>query len=150
MKVLILTCGTGEGHNSAANALKLHLDRAQIQCTIADPLSFKSKKTSERAASMYSTIISKTPWFFGLIYVIGKVYDDMRLPSPVLWYNSRYAKQLQKYIADEQFTHVVCTHLFAMQAMTAVRKKFKLSIPCYDTFLQGYQAGRLFRGDRIC
>ena len=34
MKVLILSCNTGEGHNSAAKALKGHLDAHNEECVI--------------------------------------------------------------------------------------------------------------------
>ena len=152
MKILILSCSTGEGHNSAAYALADKLRSAHgAECTVIDPISFKNDKTRDLVSAAYNKLISSAPGVFGVIYKLGAFYEWLRLPSPVYYANSRYAEALYKYISDENFDRIVCTHLFAMQAMTAVRKKFGLSLPCYgvltdyttipfysDTDLDGY------------
>lgn len=44
MKVLILSTGTGEGHNSAAKAVKEQFEKRGIPCELADVLNFASDK----------------------------------------------------------------------------------------------------------
>lgn len=44
MKVLIMSCDTGEGHNSAARALVGAFNRRNIDCTLIDPLVFRGAK----------------------------------------------------------------------------------------------------------
>ena len=61
MKLLILSCGTGQGHNSAARALEEACRRRQIECVTADPLSFGQKKTAHVVAATYNGIIKNTP-----------------------------------------------------------------------------------------
>lgn len=130
-KVLILSCSTGEGHNSAAKAIEASLNAKNITCEVKDVLTFKSEKSSNRIAGLYNTLIKKAPTLFGLVYTLGKFYDDLRLPSPVYKANAEYADKLYKYITENGYDRVICTHLFAMQAMTAIRRKFYLSARCY-------------------
>lgn len=150
MKVLILTCSTGEGHNSAARAIAEFLTDSGVENQICDPLDFKSGKAAARAEKIYGNTIRYAPKFFGFVYALGKFYDFLRLPNPVYAANAACAKSLGEHIKRGGFTHVICTHLFAMQAMTAVRKKYA-AVPCYgvltdytaipfykDTDLDGY------------
>lgn len=44
MRILILSCNTGEGHNSSAKAIKAYMDRCGIECEIRDTLTFAGKK----------------------------------------------------------------------------------------------------------
>lgn len=129
--VLILTCSTGEGHNSAARALQSALFAAGIASEIADPVSFQSERMQHAVSSLYNNMIKKTPAVFGAIYKLGDLYSSTNLPSPVYWANAQYAQALQKYIITKAFDAVVCTHLYGMEVMTAIREKGRFQIPCY-------------------
>lgn len=131
MKILLLSCSTGEGHNSAARAIAEGLAERGISSEIADPLNFKNGKAAQRAADAYTRTIRHAPLLFGTIYAIGRIYDKSRLPNPVYHYNAGCARGLSAYIAANGFTHVICTHLFAMHAVTAARRKCGLSVPLY-------------------
>lgn len=130
-KVLILSCNTGEGHNSAAKAIQANLTEKRVPCELKDVLTFKSEKASERISRLYNTAIKKVPTLFGIAFTLGKVYDDLRLPSPIYKANAGYADKLYRYIIENGFNRIVCTHLFAMMAVTAVRRKYRLSAACY-------------------
>lgn len=130
MKVLILSCSTGEGHNSAAKAISETLVSMNIDCTIMDPIVLKSKKVSNTVASAYNGLIRKAPGLFGIVYKLGSFYEWLRLPSPVYWANSKCAGELYEYIRNNQIDAVICTHIFGMQSMTAVRRKYG-PVPCY-------------------
>lgn len=130
-KVLILTCSTGEGHNSAARALETALRRENIACELADPVSFQSERAKNTIASLYNNTIRKAPSIFGLVYKLGDIYSASKLPSPVYWANSKYAQALQTYILEQKFDAVICTHLYGMEAMTAIRKDSDFPVPCY-------------------
>lgn len=130
-KILILSCGTGEGHNSAAYAIEAGLTAENIACEVKDVLTFKSERASRRVAALYNGVITKAPKLFGLVYTLGKWYDALRLPSPVYRANAGYADKLYEYIKINGYNRIVCTHFFAMQAVTAVRRKYNLSVGCY-------------------
>lgn len=131
MKLLILSCGTGQGHNSAARAVEEACRRRQIDCVTADPLSFGHKKAARVVAATYNGIIKNTPRAFGVIYKAGDLFSSTRLRSPVYFANTLYARTMGEYIRENGFTAIVSTHLFAMEALTRLRKTGELAIPCY-------------------
>ncbi len=99
MKILILSCGTGEGHNSAAKAVYDNLKGKNTECEIRDVLSFKSERAARRAAEVYSAVIKRAPLLFGAAYALGGLYDRAGLPSPIYYSNAKYAEKLCGYIA---------------------------------------------------
>lgn len=129
-KILILTCSTGEGHNSAAYAVQEALQRQGAECELKDPVSFQSERMQHFVASLYNNTIKKTPHVFGAVYKLGRLYSDSGLPSPVYWANAHYSEPLKQYILDQKFDAVVCTHLYGMEAMSAVLKDTKFTVPC--------------------
>lgn len=126
-----MSCDTGEGHNSAARALVGAFNRRNIDCTLIDPLIFRGRKASEIVSASYTAMLRKAPALFGIIYKAGDIYSSTRIVSPVYYANSKYAPGLREYIEDKGFDAVVSTHLFPMEALTAIRKKGGFNIPCY-------------------
>ncbi len=61
MKVLLLSCSTGEGHNSAAKAVCETLTANGVECEIKDPVSFNHEKSPKRVAKAYNNLIKKPP-----------------------------------------------------------------------------------------
>lgn len=131
MKVLILSCNTGEGHNSAAYAIQEALRGLGEQCEIMDALRFGGKKSSAFVSSSFDSMIRKAPGAFGIVYKAGDIYSSTRIISPVYFANALYAKSLLEYIVGNQFDAVICTHLFPMEALTYIRRKYRLAIKCY-------------------
>lgn len=129
MKVLILSCNTGEGHNSAANAIRSHLVSTGIDCTIKDTLTFLGKKASERVSDFY--IYSTHSNLFGHIYQIGSTINEVfdHLKSPVYLWNSTYSRKLEAYIQSNRFDAVICVHLFPALAISSIRAKGHCQIP---------------------
>ena len=54
MKVLILTCNTGGGHNAAAAALRRELESRGHTCAVADALSFGPMHFSEAISRLHT------------------------------------------------------------------------------------------------
>ena len=131
MKVLILSCDTGCGHNSAAAALSDELRRRGIEHTVFDPLTLGGKRTDRIVSASYSGMLRKAPSAFGVIYRVGDLYSSTGITSPVYLANAVYAKKLQAYITNGGYDRVICTHLFAMEAMTAIKRRLGGSVPCY-------------------
>ncbi len=130
-KVLLLSCSTGEGHNSAARAVKEELENAGIISEIADPISFRGQKTQNFVSSCYNNMIKNTPSLFGVVYKAGLIYDSTGMPSPVYMANSSYADTLWKYIEENKYDAVISTHIFGMEALTAIRRKLGRLVPSY-------------------
>lgn len=85
---------------------------------------------------------------FGAIYKAGKAVDRVRFQSPVYYANTVYAKKLAAYILDEKFDAVVCTHLFAMEALTYIKKCGLLTVPSYGV-LTDYTCIPFFEETRL-
>ena len=130
-KILLLTCGTGEGHNSAASAVAEALHARGVETVRRDPVSFAGEKAKKAVSGAYNGIIRRTPKMFGAIYKAGEAVDRVRFRSPVYYANTLYAKKLAAYILEEKFDAVVCTHLFAMEALTYIKKRELLTVPSY-------------------
>ena len=131
MKILILSCDTGCGHNSAAAALADELERRGIEHTVFDPLTLGGKNTERIVSSSYTGMLRKAPSAFGAIYRAGDLYSSTGITSPIYLANAMYAKRLNAYIMGGCYDRVICTHLFAMEAMTAIKRRLGSSVPCY-------------------
>lgn len=131
MKILILSCRTGEGHNSAAKAVKEALDDFGAECELVDALTFSGRRPNEIVTNSYNRMIVKAPNMFGLIYKAGDLYSSTKLASPVYWANSLYAERLRAYIENGGFTAVVCSHLFPMETLTWLKRRGEITQKCY-------------------
>ena len=136
MKVLILSCNTGAGHNSAAKAIKEALDDDGHTCNIMDALSFGGQKASDLVCDAYIEMVKKAPKLFGEIYKMGNKLGQLnqettKMRSPVYYVNKLYAKALEDYINQNNYDAVICVHIFAAEAMTSLKKHKKIHIPFY-------------------
>lgn len=131
MKILILSCYTGEGHNSAAFAVKEALERFGVTCVIADPVLFRSKRAQKFVSSFYNGMIKNVPSTFGILYKAGVLYDSTGITSPVYYANASYAQCLYQYITENGFDAVISTHLYGMEALTAIKRKAIFDVPFY-------------------
>lgn len=129
MKVLILSCNTGEGHNSSAMAIKHAMDAQGIECDKEDTLALVSEYVSRKASDIY--VYTTKQNLFGVMYKIGSLVSNTTdwIKSPVYLGNKLYAEKLYRKIVDGGYTAVVCTHLFPAEALTALRKKAQLTLP---------------------
>lgn len=128
MKVLILSCNTGQGHNSAALAVYKNLCSHNVTCEFMDALLFAGKRTSQAVSKTYINVASKTPHIFGLAYRAGGFISNTRTKSPVYFANTRYAKQMYNYIIGNHYDVVITSHLFPAQTLTYIKHKYKLNI----------------------
>ncbi|MBO5248529.1 MAG: hypothetical protein J6B54_04450 [Clostridia bacterium] len=131
MKVLILTCHTGDGHNSAACAMAREMESRGWEYEIADPIGIRSKRAEKVVCSCYNGLIRHTPKAFGLVYHVGRAVSNIPLKSPVYYANGVYASRIERYIEKGGFDAILCTHLFGMEAVTALRRRKGFSAPAY-------------------
>lgn len=131
MKVLLLSCNTGEGHNSAARAIKEQFDAREIPCVIENALGFASERFSEYICNTYVKITLHTPKLFGWSYKVGRDIASPKRKSPVYLANKLYAEALGKYIQENGFDTVIMPHVFPAEAMTALRRAGKCDARLY-------------------
>ena len=129
--ILLLSCETGEGHTRAAEAIAAELSRRGIRNELFDPLLYAGRRAEQAASESYTAMTEKSPELFNRLYRAGDIYDSTGLPSILYRATSRYAESLRSFIELNGFTAVVCTHLFPMEAMTALRKEGGFTVPCW-------------------
>ena len=131
MKILILSCNTGEGHNSCAKALQIAMQRRGITCEIQNTLALVSEGLSQRVGDAY--LFSTRGSLFEFVYKFGGFVSDNidAWQSLVYGANRLYAKKLYDYIKNHYIDVVVCVHLFPAEAITALRRNMLLDVPSY-------------------
>ena len=108
MKVLILSCKTGGGHDAAGMALKEELESRGHQGIMFDYLVLAGQKVSNAVEDVYVNTVKKTPHVFGAVYNIGMAVSRIARKSPVYYVNSRMAKYLQPYLEEEDLMQFLC------------------------------------------
>jgi len=129
MKILILSCNTGEGHNSSAKAVKAYMDSRSIDCEIRDTLTFAGTNISNNISKAYNYSIRGRLFYH--LYNIGDFVSNhlTRVKSPVYYANRLYADKLYQYICRYNYDAIVAVHLFAAEALTALKRDYKLPVP---------------------
>lgn len=130
MKILLLSCDTGEGHNSAAKAMLEYLQLCHIESDMADTLGLVSVYVSQKASELY--VFSTRTSLFKMLYKAGEFVSDTNknnVKSPVYLANKLYCGKLLDYIQDNRFDAIICTHIFPAEAITALKRKHKITVP---------------------
>lgn len=131
MKVLILSCNTGQGHNTAGLALLEALTARGIPAEMHDALSFAHKRASVAVSGSYVKMTQVRPAMFGRLYRAGSAISNPRFKSPVYYANALYAGRLMQFITENGFDTVLCPHLFPAEALTYLRRKHGLKVRVY-------------------
>ena len=127
VKVLILSCNTGGGHNSAATAIKECFDIHGHRCEILDTLALFSKSFSRAISKGHVFVYRHLPRLFGATYRFEEKHNNK-----VLYYaNATTADELYKYISESKFDAVIAVHVFAELTLTEIRKKYAPNIKMY-------------------
>lgn len=133
VKFLVLSCNTGQGHNSAASAIREKFISMGHECVLKDALRYNSKIFSRSISESYNKIVLHAPRAFGAGYNFSKSrkYRGGRVKSPVYAVNMSYSKELYDDIVLENYDAVICTHIFPAQALTHAKHKHGLDIPVF-------------------
>lgn len=125
MNALILSCNTGEGHNSCARAVKECFERHGDSCRIEDALCFISKGASRFISRWHVRMYRYMPWLFKLGYRFSEKHpggmDDGTLPYRFI---GEGTETLCKYIIQNHIDTVICPHVFSAIMVTELRKKY--------------------------
>lgn len=129
MKTLILSCTTGEGHNSAAKAIKEVYDLNGDYCAISDALGFISKGLSKFVAKSHIILYRHFPKLFNFGYTYCENHPSILAPGSLVYkIFSKGTEKLYKYITDNGFDTVICTHSFAAVILTEIINRYQLTI----------------------
>ena len=131
MKTLLLSCSTGEGHNHCARAVRRALEAMGHSTDFFDFLHLFGEPGPIPIESLLNVISTKVPNLFGLMYRAGERVSELGVTSPVYLVNTTYGQRLSEFINERGYEAVVCSHLFPMETLTYIRRRYALKARCY-------------------
>ena len=118
MKILILSCNTGEGHNAAGKAIREAAIRCGHTADMLDMFLLSGKKTSHAVGGAYVELVKHMPHAFGMLYKIGMAISSNKHKSPVYYANALMAKKLAACLSQHDYDIIVTPHLYPAETMT--------------------------------
>lgn len=134
LNYLILSCKTGGGHDAAANAIKDSLILAGHDAFVFDYLTLRSKKTAKTVADFYIKTVQTAPAAFGFAYKIALAWGKHTKRSPIYAFNTAMVKYLKKYLEENSYDGIICTHLYPAETLTAMKRRGIATPPVFFVF----------------
>lgn len=129
MRALILTCNTGEGHNSSAAAIKEEFIQRGIDCDIADALGFISGKLSEFISNWHVRIYRYAPKAFRSGYSYSEkhesIFSDQKLLYKCL---ASGVDRMYGAVIHGRYDLLVCVHVFSALMVTELKQRYDIHI----------------------
>lgn len=128
--VLILSVTAGNGHNSAAAALKEQFDRMGIACHIMDLFQYLSPIAAKLISDGYDQLTKR----FRLVWKIGygvALHDTTFKIPPRLIASPSNLQSMEQYLQDQDITHVVFTHPFAGVLLQTLKHYQAIALPTF-------------------
>lgn len=114
MRVLILSCNTGGGHNACAGAVQEAFAQRGDQCDIADALHFVSDRLSRFMAWGHTIMYRHVPGLFRVGYGFAERYPQILEDDAVVYkLLTGGTEQLCAHIRRGGYDTVICTHVFS-------------------------------------
>lgn len=128
-RVLLLSCNTGEGHNSCAKAIKEAFDERNMQCDLVDALEFVSPWFAKWVSRGHTYIYRHHPRLFRIGYRFSEKHPELfKEKSFVHGLLSLSCDPLASYIWDRGYDIVICPHVFSALMLTTSMQRNGLKL----------------------
>lgn len=132
MRILILSCNTGGGHNSAAAAVKEYLESVGVSCEIKDALAFESEMKSDFISWGHVFIYKNIPRLFGASYKFIENHPPKPGSQSMIYeIVKKGAENLHDFLLETGYDIIISTHIFASMILTEIRKKYPIKFKTY-------------------
>lgn len=132
MRVAMLSCNTGEGHNSTANAVREVLEQRGVECEMLDVLACLSEKFSKFVCNWHTRIYRYGPKLFDVGYRAAETSEsEPNETTPIYELLSLGAKKLKVWLEEGHFDVILCVHVFSGMMMTEVRRNWDIRTPSF-------------------
>ncbi len=129
-----MSCSTGGGHNSAAQAMVKEFRHRGWNVTFFDPYTLRSQAMAERVGSAYVSLVQLSPKLFGAVYQIGRLYQEgetkLDLPNPVLAVQKKTALVLHAWLKEHPVDLILCSHPYPGLMLTWLKQHGYSVPPC--------------------
>jgi len=122
LDALILSCGTGGGHDAAARAICEAMEARGHRAVVLNPYTLKSGRLASGINNTYISAARDAPRAFGAVYALGEAYRQLPFRSPVYFVNHGMNGILGEYLEENRFDTVITTHLFPAEILTNMRR----------------------------
>lgn len=127
--VIILSCSTGQGHNSCAEAIRETLEEKNISCRICDSLDFVSPRVSRFVSWGHSFMYRHIPGLFRWGYRLSEEHPGVFEKSSVIYRILRRGTgRMYDYLTAGKYDTVICTHMFAALSVTELLERHPLQV----------------------
>ncbi len=132
MRLLILSCNTGEGHNSAAKAIKEQFIKQNADCDIKDALSFWSPEKSKLISKGHVFIYRRLPKLFGVSYRFEENHPPKNGDESLIYeLVTKGCDSLSEFLVENSYDAIICTHVFSAMMVTELKRRCRVSLPSY-------------------
>lgn len=123
MRILILSCSIGGGHDACARAVSDEMTERGNECVTRDALRFVFRGLPAVFSRSHVWVYRHTPALFGKVYRFGETHPaSFRQGTLFRRLFRRGTKKLGVYLREGGFDTVICTHVFpAMMVSDALR-----------------------------
>ena len=131
MDTLILSCGTGGGHDAAGAAVAQALAARGHAVRTLNPYTLKGGRIADAVNNAYIHLVQRAPSAFGVAYSLGNAYRRLPIPSPVYQLNRQMEPALEQYLDEARPDAIVATHLFPAEILTNMKRRGRPVPPTY-------------------
>ena len=132
MRLIILSCNTGEGHNSAAKAIKERFEKSGHECVIKDALAYWSPEKSKLISKGHVFIYRRLPKLFGISYNFEENHPPKDGDQSLMYdLVIKGCDSLYEDLMSCGYDKIICTHVFPSMMVTELKKRKNLDIPSY-------------------
>lgn len=125
MEALILSCGTGGGHNAAGKAIEEELILRGHKAVMINPYNLAGDKLPKRVDGAYIKLATDAPNAFGLMYSLGEAVRRLPGSSPIYWANGLMAQRMEEYLSAHNYDVIIMPHLFPAEILTFLKRRGK-------------------------
>lgn len=125
MKALILSCNTGQGHNSVSGAVAQALKRRGIESQTADALAFISEWASKTVCEWHVRLYRYFPKTSSSGYSYSEQHPELfDERSPIHRLLNLGVDKLYDYISEGGYEIVICPHVISGLMVTELLKQY--------------------------
>lgn len=125
MRVLILSCNTGEGHNSCGKAICDAFRRKEIDCEMEDALRFVSPSFSKVISWGHTWLYRHIPCLFRSGYQYAEahtgIFNERAFVYRLL---TSGTEELYRFIREEAYDTIICPHVFSALMVTDIIRQY--------------------------
>ena len=132
MRVLMLSCNTGEGHNSTAKALMSVLEERGVECRMEDVLACLSPKFSKFVCNWHVRLYKYAPKLSDVGYrAFERSMGEADETTSLYELLALGARKLWEIVVGGNYDAIICVHVFSALMMTELRRKWGVRESCF-------------------